>query len=593
MAPGRKRKIGNDLSMLERDYTDSYFFIEVCGKPVCLICGKQEINKRKLNMQRHYDVWHPNMRELIGEERQNKIEALKHSLQVKESNSQKINFSSYDVTQASYEISELIAKKLKTPLDGEFVKECLLTTAKFLMPHSTEFFEEINLSPDIVSSRIIQMGRNIENKLKEKANSFVYFSLAIEKTTDVTNLSQLAVFIRGVTSDFIVKEELLMLEPIIKVTRNENVLTKLLAAMKKFNLQLEKLSGIATDGSPPMVDPQKGLLGLVKKEMLCRGVFPSDLNITHNIFIQDTLCAKFTQLRKTMPIVKGCISCIKNKGICCILFKKLLEGIPEDQRDLIYFRNSRWLKRNDMLNRFYAFRNEISEFMTLHGNPIPELHEKQWLCDLAFIVDMSKHLSDFHAQFQEPNQLVSSMLSKVESFHKKMHLWKGQLQEKNLTHFPSLQEQMPLSTGEYASECANFSEWFDGKVKEMKSKQIEFDVFATPFNVTAASIPSIFQHEIIQLQTDNTLKVMYYNLPLIEFYKRHISADEFPVLRKHALKIVSLFGNISCCEKFFAKMNLTKSRIRSKVTDETVEMQLRVATSSFSPNIARLSMDNF
>ena len=39
---------------------------------------------------------------------------------------------------------------------------------------------------------------------------------------------------------------------------------------------------------------------------------------------------------------------------------------------------------------------------------------------------------------------------------------------------------------------------------------------------------------------------------------------------------------------FFSKMNITKSHYRSRLTDENLSMQLRVATLSVRPNIKRL-----
>ena len=54
----------------------------------------------------------------------------------------------------------------------------------------------------------------------------------------------------------------------------------------------------------------------------------------------------------------------------------------------------------------------------------------------------------------------------------------------------------------------------------MKSKQMELDTFATPFNVVAAAASNNFQHEIIELETNDSLKSMYFNTPLVELYQR-------------------------------------------------------------------------
>ena len=41
---------------------------------------------------------------------------------------------------------------------------------------------------------------------------------------------------------------------------------------------------------------------------------------------------------------------------------------------------------------------------------------------------------------------------------------------------------------------------------------------------------------IIQLQSNNELKAGYNNMPLIKFYKSYISVDEFPTVKKRAMK---------------------------------------------------------
>ena len=127
------------------------------------------------------------------------------------------------------------------------------------------------------------------------------------------------------------------------------------------------------------------------------------------------------------------------------------------------------------------------------------------------------------------------------------------------------------------------------RFQDIKCKQTELDIFATRFNVTAAAVHSNFQHEIIELHTDHTLKGMYLSTPLVEFCQRYVNANDFLIQRKHGLKYVLLFGSTYCCEQFFSALNLTKSLLRSSLTDQNFEMELRVATSSTSVDIARLT----
>ena len=76
-----------------------------------------------------------------------------------------------DIIQTSYEISEIIAKKLKPHIEGEFVKECIVATAKLIAPEKVAVFEKNSLSRRTVSSRIQEIGDNIEKTLKDKAQA--------------------------------------------------------------------------------------------------------------------------------------------------------------------------------------------------------------------------------------------------------------------------------------------------------------------------------------------------------------------------------------------------------------------------------------
>ena len=143
------------------------------------------------------------------------------------------------------------------------------------------------------------------------------------------------------------------------------------------------------------------------------------------------------------------------------------------------------------------------------------------------------------------------MFSKIKSFTSMLNLWENQLRENDCTHFPTLKIQ--LLCAQYALECSSLLERFNAGFQDIKSKQVELDIFSIPFNVTLASAPSELQLELKKLQSDDTLKAMYLNKPLLEFYRVHVSKEEFPNLRASALKRPSVFGSTYLCEQFFLK----------------------------------------
>lgn len=52
----------------------------------------------------------------------------------------------YNVTQAGFVVSELMAKRLNLDSVGEFVKECLVAPAEALTPDKVKLFQSVGLS---------------------------------------------------------------------------------------------------------------------------------------------------------------------------------------------------------------------------------------------------------------------------------------------------------------------------------------------------------------------------------------------------------------------------------------------------------------
>ena len=274
-------------------------------------------------------------------------------------------------------------------------------------------------------------------------------------------------------------------------TKCEDLFERLVLSMKKLDLTFEKLRGFTTDGAPAMVGSQKGLITFVKKEFNRLSLDPSDLIVCHCIIHQENLCAQSLRLSNVMSTVISCINFIKSRRLNSRQFKELLNDLDSEYGDLVYHYEMRWLSRENMLMRFYELRDEVKLFMEMKGKPVTELSDGKWLCDLAFMVDMTKYFSELNMKLQGPNQLLSSLLSHVKSFEAKLNLWKVQLKRNNTAHFPTLQEQKLFTTSEYGDECAKLIEAFSERFKDVTSKQQELNIFATPFNVEPADEPNL------------------------------------------------------------------------------------------------------
>ena len=75
---------------------------------------------------------------------------------------------------------------------------------------------------------------------------------------------------------------------------------------------------------------------------------------------------------------------------------------------------------------------------------------------------------------------------------------------------------------------------------------------------------------------------------LLDFYKL-LDKEKYPAIVSNALKLVSVFGSSHICEQAFSIINLNKSKLRSRLTDDRLHAVMRVACSQLSPNIEQLS----
>ena len=156
-----------------------FFFIEERGKLFWLKCKRPLAVVKKENLKRHYETNHPELKKLDGELRKMKIKEFKKNLYAQQSVMTFFCSTNDNVLTVSYEVSELIAKKLKPYDDGAWAKELLVKAAEKLAPKSVHLYQKLSLSRPTVCERIKEMGQDIEDNLKKRAEKFVNFSLLL------------------------------------------------------------------------------------------------------------------------------------------------------------------------------------------------------------------------------------------------------------------------------------------------------------------------------------------------------------------------------------------------------------------------------
>ena len=103
----------------------------------------------------------------------------------------------------------------------------------------------------------------------------------------------------------------------------------------------------------------------------------------------ESLCVQSLKPTNVMATVVSTIHFIKSKGLNSRQFKELLNDLESEYGDLIYHCEVRWVSRGNIPVRFYGLKEEVKQFMERKGKPVVELSDDKWMCDLAFMVDMT------------------------------------------------------------------------------------------------------------------------------------------------------------------------------------------------------------
>lgn len=81
----------------------------------------------------------------------------------------------------SFIIAEKIAIKFKFFLDGEFLKDCMVSAAEILCSSEKNLFFNVSLSVSTISKHTDDMADDISSSVKEEASKFIYIQLSLTK----------------------------------------------------------------------------------------------------------------------------------------------------------------------------------------------------------------------------------------------------------------------------------------------------------------------------------------------------------------------------------------------------------------------------
>ena len=187
-------------------------------------------------------------------------------------------------------------------------------------------------------------------------------------------------------------------------TKADDIFMKLVDALDKLGVDWTKLVSLATNGAPQMVGRRAGVASLLKNKILSIKSY-QQISCIHCIIHQEVLCRKVLKTNHVMDVVVGTVNLIRARGLNHRQFSKLLDEI--DAPGLPYQTEVRWLSRGFVLKRFYELRSAMQAFILEKGRDVKELKNRDWVQDLAFMVDITNHLQFLNKQLQGRNKLVT------------------------------------------------------------------------------------------------------------------------------------------------------------------------------------------
>ncbi|GFX07191.1 general transcription factor II-I repeat domain-containing protein 2A [Trichonephila clavipes] len=331
-----------------------------------------------------------------------------------------------------------------------------------------------------------------------------------------------------------------------------------------------------------MVGKNVGAVSLIFDHTKALGNSSNDFEmlIYHCFLHLENLCAQVLSMSHVMKVVDKVINSIKNNPL---KHRQFLRELESEYGDIIYYTKIWWLNCGNCLLRFWKLREEIKTFMNNNGHTTSELLDDQWLLDLCILTDITMKLNKLNQKLQGENKLITDCYQDIKAFVAKLQPYENQLQSNNLIHFSLLNDYKSdhKNLFKYSTEIRKLFEEFNTRFSYIQKFEEMFVIFLALFNVEVESASPNLQMELIELQSSIELKSLC-ERNKIEYYQKYILEDKFLNLKQFAMRIISAFGTTYRCESFFSKLNLVKTKYRSRLLDENMTNQLRCTSTKLS-----------
>ena len=492
------------------------------------------------------------------------------------------------LVEASYEVALTIPKQKKPHSIAEtLVKPCAIKMAeRVLGKQSSKKLEAISLSNDTIRLRINEMADDISFQLISELKSCLHglFSIQLDESTDISNVSHLMVFVRrgSVTG---IKEAILFCSPLESTTRAADILQKVDDYFKKWDLKWENLCSVCTDRAPAMIGARSGFAKKVKE--LALGATSVHCMIHRQALASRTLPS---DLQSALDVAIKMVNFVKKSALSTRLFSNLCKDMLADYTTLLYHTNVRWLSKGNMLSRVFQLREELAEFFVRQRHEFATyFNDPSFVERLAYLADIFEKLNTLNLSMQGSKTTIINLNDSLNAFVEKLQLWKMHVMKDVFAMFDRLSsvtranESINISA-EITEHLCKLEEELDRYFPERKDMDYNLQIVRNPINANFSSLPVHLQKEFIDLKNDTTMKTAFENSESTTFWCN--ASASYPRVAKYMISKLLPFASIYLCEAAFSDLVAMKTKYRNIMN---VENDLICALSCIKPRISLLA----
>uniref|UniRef100_A0A8C8RPP1 Uncharacterized protein n=1 Tax=Pelusios castaneus TaxID=367368 RepID=A0A8C8RPP1_9SAUR len=609
MSASKKAKL--DVRSFQPSWTDKFGFVPNGDRAVCAFC-RESVVCRTSSVQRHFQTKHE--KSFFGDA--DKIESIARAVAgfEKESSIFKhlIINKNQAATEGSYKVAQCIAKYGKPFTDGEYIKEVFLSTSEALfsdMPEKDAILtriKELPVSVRTIERCISEMAENINEKQTTALKDAAVFSVAVDESMDINDVSRVAIVARYCASGEI-REELCCLKPLPDTPTLGDIAETFVNHFEERGVDIRKIFCVTTSDAPAIVGKQMRFVKLLEdkighptvklhcvihQENLCAEILNSELNNVVNTVVQ---IVNFLVARSTL--IHG-------------RFRALLEEMDGAYKDAPC--HIPWLSCSKILVQFVNCFDAIKASLSENGQNFPETEDNKWLCKLMFLTDITGHLNELNLCLQGEGQTVLDFYETWKAFVAKLAVFSQDIRSSTFRYFQhikGLSTHCTICVDEIGTYMEKLESEFVERFQDFQQFGPMFSFLITPENFDESKMDlSVFQWmcvkdfemQLIDLQCStlwsSKFKDLQHELGVTK--KGHGASIltcwmslpvQFNCLKKMAFAMLSAFGSTYLCDQVFSHMKSVHCFSRSRLTADHLEACVQLKVSKYEPDIGKLS----